>query len=189
MIRLNLTEPFLTIAAVLEAVWSLTDLYITMEIDLEENRWSSERLQENISFLQFLLLTWCSDVGDFTKEKSFTTNHLWREGFDVSVLETGSRTVLWLSPVNGHLDRMQNNSSFESYRNVLHDHNDNNVKFKGFHPLTIRSQVCGSWGSSVGVAQQSSSSRVKSLFWCLTTNTSTNAGWPSAIAAGGLLDE
>lgn len=77
IIRLNLTEPFLTIAAVMETLWSLTDLYSTMEIDLEQNRWSLERLQENaIHFLQSLLLTSCSDVGDFTKEKSLTTNHL-----------------------------------------------------------------------------------------------------------------
>lgn len=51
------------------------------------------------------LLTSFSDVWGFTKEKSFTTKRLWREGNSNSILEvTGNNTVLWLSPSKGQLE-------------------------------------------------------------------------------------
>lgn len=53
------------------------------------------------------------------------------------------------------------------------------------HPFTSRFHLWWSFGFLVGVAQQSSSSSVKSLSSCLTTDTSTYTGWPSLVLNGG----
>lgn len=57
------------------------------------------------------------------------------------------------------------------------------------HPLTSRFHLCGSWGFSVGVAQQSSNSSTKSSSSCLRANTSTYTDWPSSVKVWGFREE